>query len=80
MDTNAIEDNVRVRTFTPHSDNDITAALAEIEQDTKDRIQTQFAHLSNQVVDIYVGHICTHSSTFDIDISLLNALCRKQNI
>ena len=46
MDTSAIEDNVRVRTFTPHSDNDITAALAEIEQDTKDRIQTQLAHFN----------------------------------
>ena len=46
MDTSAIEENVRVRTFTPHSDNDITAALAEVEQDTKDRIQTQLAHFN----------------------------------
>ena len=46
MDTNAIEENVSVRTFTPNSNNDITAALAEIKQDTKDRIQTQLAHFN----------------------------------
>ena len=44
MDTSAIEDNVRVRTFNPRSDNDITAALAEIEHDTKDRLETQLKH------------------------------------
>ena len=41
MDKNAIKDNVRVRTFNPRSDNDITAALAETEHDIKERLNDE---------------------------------------
>ena len=41
MDNNALDNNVNVRTFLPRADNDITAALAEIEDDTRQFLRQQ---------------------------------------
>ena len=46
MDNNALDNNVNVRSFIPRADNDITAALAEIEDDTRQFLRQKVDELN----------------------------------
>ena len=79
MGNNALDNNVNVRSFMPRADNDITAALAEIEDNTRQflrqkvdelngikwwiSLHTRFTHVSPEGEEQYTDTVF-HSETY----------------